>query len=105
MQTKLHYRNDSTLFAVCPPNHHGPNCAKCQEKCQSCDPITGKCTQCQNSLYGEYCQNNCSVNCYDLICDQKSGMCNGCVRGYKGKFCEENISMSLSTTDTGKYKP
>lgn len=90
---------------VCPQNNLGPNCAKCPQKCESCDSSTGKCTQCQGSLFGEYCQYNCSVNCYDLICDQISGICNSCVEGYKGKNCEQSIATSISRTDIGKYKP
>lgn len=98
MQTKLHYRNDSTLFAVCPRNHHGPNCAKCQKKCQSCDPITGKCTQCQSSLYGEYCNVSCPANCVDLICDHETGACNGCKNGFKGNHCEQGTTSLIVST-------
>lgn len=91
-QIKLHYLYDSTSFAVCPPNHFGPNCAKCQQRCQSCDPITGKCTQCQGSLYGEYCNLTCPVYCLDLICNHKTGACNGCKNGFKGKHCEQKTT-------------
>ena len=58
------------LFAVCAPNHHGPSCARWREWCQSCDSITGRCTQCPPSFYGGECQYICSQHYLDLICDQ-----------------------------------
>lgn len=95
---KFHYEYDYTSFAVCPPNHFGPNCANCQHKCQSCDPITGKCTQCQSSLYGEYCNLTCPVYCLDLICNHETGACNGCKNGFKGKNCgQETTSLIVSS--------
>lgn len=83
---------------ICSPNYFGPNCAKCQQKCLSCDPISGKCTQCHSSLYGEYCQHNCPPNCLDLLCNPATGVCNGCKIGFKGNHCEQEMtSLGLST--------
>lgn len=89
---------DFTSSTVCSPNYFGPNCAKCHQKCQSCDPITGKCTKCHSSLYGEYCQHNCPPNCLDLLCNPATGVCNGCKIGFKGNHCEQEMtSLGLST--------
>nr|XP_022301034.1 scavenger receptor class F member 2-like [Crassostrea virginica] len=73
---------------VCPPNHYGPSCARCRKKCQSCDSITGICTQCPPSFYGQECQYSCPQHCLGLICDQTTGICNGCQYGFKGLRCE-----------------
>ncbi|XP_065936957.1 receptor-type tyrosine-protein phosphatase zeta-like isoform X1 [Magallana gigas] len=86
---------------ICPLNHYGPNCAKCQEKCQSCDPFTGKCTQCQSSVYGENCNFSCPANCVDLICDHETGACNRCKNGFKGNHCEQDTTLLIVSTDAG----
>ncbi|XP_065936979.1 uncharacterized protein [Magallana gigas] len=80
----------------CPPNHFGPNCARCRQSCRSCDPITGKCAQCKGSLYGKYCQHSCPRNCLNSTCDQRTGSCYGCVDLYKGKTCEQYIGRFVS---------
>uniref|UniRef100_A0A8W8M8U0 Laminin EGF-like domain-containing protein n=1 Tax=Magallana gigas TaxID=29159 RepID=A0A8W8M8U0_MAGGI len=77
---------------ICPPNHFGPNCARCRQMCRSCDPITGECTQCNGSYYGENCQHSCPENCLNSTCDQRTGSCYGCVDPYKGKTCEQYIA-------------
>lgn len=87
---------DASIFSVCTSNHFGPNCAKCREKCQACDPITGKCSQCQNSYFGENCQNNCPTNCLDLICNQGIGTCKSCSKGFEGRHCEHQIAAYIS---------
>nr|XP_034306378.1 uncharacterized protein LOC117682577 [Crassostrea gigas] len=81
---------------ICSSNHFGPNCAKCREKCQTCDSITGKCSQCQNSFFGENCQKNCPTNCLDLICDQRIGTCNSCTNGFGGRHCEHQIAAYIT---------
>ena len=86
------------LFSVCLPNHYGPFCAKCKKKCQSCDSITGRCTQCPPSFHGEECQYNCPLHCLDLICNQGTGICNGCQNGYKGQRCEQEITTTVVST-------
>nr|XP_022301032.1 uncharacterized protein LOC111109241 [Crassostrea virginica] len=83
---------------VCLPNHFGPTCARCRKKCQSCDSITGRCTQCPASFYGEDCQYSCPLHCLDLICDQTTGICNGCQNGHKGQRCE----LKIATTGVSK---
>lgn len=86
------------MITVCPSNHFGPSCAKCPQKCRSCDSITGVCIQCQESYYGEFCHLNCPVNCPNLTCDQQTGSCNGCKERFEGKSCElEMASLSIST--------
>lgn len=86
------------MITVCPSNHFGPSCAKCPQKCRSCDSITGVCIQCQESYYGEFCHLNCPVNCLNLTCDQQTGSCNGCKERFEGKSCElEMASLSIST--------
>lgn len=84
-------------ITVCPPDHFGPNCAKCRENCQSCDTITVKCTQCQKSYYGEQCLYNCPANCLNLTCDQITGFCERCKEGFHGDCCDQNITTSLTT--------
>nr|XP_022302580.1 receptor-type tyrosine-protein phosphatase T-like [Crassostrea virginica] len=81
---------------VCLSNQYGPSCAICR-KCQTCDPITGRCTQCPPSIYGEDCQYSCPQHCLDLICAQGTGICNGCQNGYKGQRCELEITTVVST--------
>nr|XP_022302954.1 uncharacterized protein LOC111110654 [Crassostrea virginica] len=85
---------------VCLPNHYGPFCAKCKKKCQSCDSITGRCTQCPPSFHGEECQYNCPLDCLDLICNQGTGICNGCQNGYEGQRCEQEIITTVVSTDS-----
>ena len=84
------------LFSVCLSNQYGPSCAICR-KCQTCDPITGRCTQCPPSFYGEECQYSCSQHCLDLICDKTTGICNGCQNGHTGQQCELEITTVVST--------
>lgn len=76
---------------ICPSNHFGPNCARCRQSCRSCDSITGECTECNGSYYGENCHNSCPRNCLNSTCDQRTGSCNGCVDHYRGKTCKEYI--------------
>ncbi|XP_078309685.1 uncharacterized protein LOC111106154 isoform X2 [Crassostrea virginica] len=83
---------------ICPPNHYGPSCARCKKKCQSCDSITGKCTQCPASFYGEECQYRCPQYCLNLTCDQTTGTCDSCQDGYKGQRCELEITTAVSNT-------
>lgn len=86
------------MITVCPTNHYGPSCAKCPQKCRSCDSITGVCIQCQETYYGEFCHLNCPVNCLNLICDQQTGSCDGCKERFDGKSCElEMASLKIST--------
>lgn len=85
------------IFTVCTSNHFGPNCAKCREKCQVCDPITGKCSQCLSSFFGDNCQNKCQTNCLDSICDQRIGTCNGCTNGFEGRHCEHQMAASITS--------
>ena len=88
----------SMYSAVCPPNHYGPSCARCKKRCQSCDSITGRCTQCPVLIYGEECQYSCPQHCLDLICDQATGRCNGCQNGYEGQRCELEITTAVLST-------
>uniref|UniRef100_K1R5Z0 Multiple epidermal growth factor-like domains 6 n=1 Tax=Magallana gigas TaxID=29159 RepID=K1R5Z0_MAGGI len=74
---------------ICPPNQFGPTCARCRQRCRSCDPVTGECIQCDGLYYGEYCQHNCPDHCLNMTCDQRTGYCNSCVDGYKGNTCEQ----------------
>lgn len=81
-------------ITVCPPNHFGPNCARCRQSCRSCDSITGVCTQCNGSFYGEYCQHVCTENCLNATCDQRTGSCNGSKDGFQGDSCNPEIVSS-----------
>lgn len=85
---------------ICPFNHFGPNCAKCPQKCRSCDSITEVCIQCKESYYGKYCHLNCPVNCLNLICDQQTGSCNVCKEGFEGNSCELEMALLSISTDT-----
>lgn len=51
---------------------------------------------CQNSYFGENCQNNCPTNCLDLICDQGIGTCKSCTKGFEGRHCEHQIAAYIS---------
>ena len=75
------------LFSVCLSNHYGPSCAICR-KCQSCDPITGRCTQCPPSFYGEECQYRCPHHCLNMTCDQTTGRCTQCPPSFYGEECQ-----------------
>ena len=85
-------------YTVCPPNSYGPSCARCRKRCQSCDSITGRCTQCPPSFYGEDCQYSCPQHCLDLNCDQTTGSCNGCKDGYHGQQCQLELTTDVITT-------
>ena len=85
-------------FTVCAPNHFGPSCTRCRKRCQSCDSITGRCTQCPPSFYGEDCQYSCPLNCLDLNCDQTTGSCNGCKDRYHGQHCQLELTTDVITT-------
>ena len=85
-------------FTACAPNHFGPSCIRCRERCQFCDSITGRCTKCPASFYGEECQYSCPQHCLDLICDQTTGICTKCQNGYKGQRCELEISTAFLST-------
>ncbi|XP_078340142.1 uncharacterized protein LOC111110653 isoform X2 [Crassostrea virginica] len=82
---------------VCSANHYGPSCARCRRKCQSCDSITGICTQCPVLLYGQECQHSCPQHCLDQTCDLKTGNCNGCKHGYKGQRCEHERRTTVAS--------
>ncbi|XP_065936977.1 receptor-type tyrosine-protein phosphatase kappa isoform X1 [Magallana gigas] len=84
---------------ICPPNHFGPNCARCRQSCRSCDSITGVCTQCNGSFYGEYCQHVCTENCLNTTCDQRTGSCNGSKDGFQGDSCNHEIILSATIPD------
>nr|XP_022296023.1 uncharacterized protein LOC111105862 isoform X2 [Crassostrea virginica] len=83
---------------VCAPKHYGPSCARCRESCQSCDSISGRCTQCTASFYGDLCQYRCPHHCLDLICDQTKGTCECCQDGYKGQWCELEVTTTVVNT-------
>ena len=78
----------SMYSAVCPPNHYGPSCARCRKTCQSCDSITGRCTQCPPSFHGEECQYRCPQHCLNMTCDQTTGRCTQCPPSFYGEDCQ-----------------
>ena len=86
-------------FLVCSPNHFGPSCARCKEKCQTCDSTTGRCTKCKSTFYGEECQYRCPQYCFNMTCNQTTGTCDSCQDGYKGQRCELEIT---TVVDTGQ---
>ena len=92
------HKNSWKKIPVCLPNHYGPSCAKCTKKCQTCDSITGRCTQCPASFYGEKCQYSCPQHCLDLNCDKTTGSCNGCKDGYHGQQCQLELTTAVITT-------
>ena len=84
-------------YTVCHSNSYGPSCARCRKRCQSCDSITGRCTQCHASFYGEKCQYSCPQRCLNLNCDQTTGTCNGCKDGYHGQHCQLELTTTVIT--------
>nr|XP_022296413.1 receptor-type tyrosine-protein phosphatase alpha-like isoform X2 [Crassostrea virginica] len=85
---------------ICSPNHYGPSCARCRKQCQTCDSITGRCTLCPVSFYGEECQYSCPQYCFNLTCNHTTGTCDSCQDGYKGQRCELQITTVVISTET-----
>nr|XP_022306488.1 platelet endothelial aggregation receptor 1-like [Crassostrea virginica] len=98
----------------CPsPGYYGDNCSsQCPQNCQDgyCDSEEGtclackhrftgpRCMECAEGLFGNYCQENCSLTCGNPgVCHKVTGHCNGsCLAGWEGDMCENECLVGFS---------
>ena len=62
------------------------SCQQCPNGCMNCTD-TNHCDSCTKGKWGSYCQNNCSITCYDRDCKKGSGRCYKCIDHFYGSKC------------------
>nr|XP_034311642.1 uncharacterized protein LOC105330922 isoform X1 [Crassostrea gigas] len=74
----------------------GDVCANCFSSCLEYEALLGNCTPCQNSIYGNRCDKECSHNCES--CDIRNGTCYKCQQNFKGKNCKDHVGSNKDPT-------
>lgn len=89
-------RLDGLCSDGCKLGWSGLNCTEsCLSYCQECDQHNSSfCTVCDIGIYGDKCNQSCSIHCIKTngtqTCEKSDGKCNfGCEDGYAGGNCNK----------------
>ncbi|XP_060588803.1 cell death abnormality protein 1-like [Ruditapes philippinarum] len=102
-------KDNGNSCLLCKGNFYSTDCSlACNTACKvisvkhTCEQADGNCLNgCNQTLWGDTCEQPCPGGCKDLKCDRNNGACtDGCKDGLIGDKCTQTITIETSVTAT-----